>query len=297
MLYDSPQFVAAVRKIIRDLLGRAEPTVDSDNTQRNTDRERGDTPIAAVAELRTQTPIRVQIKAEDSKAERIWKIAKGGLEVLGILAVIIYTVLANKQWHEMIAARRQNQQAIEQATRAADAAKEEAELNKHVLEGADAAEFSFEGFNHERDEFFDVVIENTGHVASPNIDVTYSIVSVRIPDEKIVKVLEKGHFNKANVIPSKDRDEHPLQPQFRIPGSGQFVEKPSITFGFKGTFVYRNGFEDRDITEDFCWVIIPPVTPDPSRKGQPFAFYNHWNMCDRARAELDLLVKERAKQR
>jgi hypothetical protein len=122
MDYDNPQFVAAVRKIIHDLFRASEPRVNTDETQHNTDNERDNAPIATVTELRTQIPIRVQTKTDESKAERVWKWAKGLLEVLGILAVILYTVLANKQWHEMISARHQTQGAIEATTRATGAA-------------------------------------------------------------------------------------------------------------------------------------------------------------------------------
>ena len=113
MNYDNPQFIAAVRKIISDSLS-ADPKIESDKTQENPSNE-CQAPIAAVAELRTQIPIRVHTKADDTKPERVWKWIKGVLEVFGILAVIIYTILANKQWHEMISARHQTQPAIQAA--------------------------------------------------------------------------------------------------------------------------------------------------------------------------------------
>jgi hypothetical protein len=96
MLYENPQFVTAVKKIIRDLLGSSKPSVESEQAQQNPGDERNDAPIVTVSELRTQVPIRVKTKADESDAERIWKWAKGILEVFGILAVIVYTILAQQ---------------------------------------------------------------------------------------------------------------------------------------------------------------------------------------------------------
>jgi hypothetical protein len=118
MDYDNPQFLAAVRKIIGDSL---KPRVDSDDRKSNPADEGGDAPIAAIAELRTKIPISVKTKADDSKAERVWKWTKGTLEVFGILAVIVYTIVANKQWHEMISARHVATEAIRKTKESSDA--------------------------------------------------------------------------------------------------------------------------------------------------------------------------------
>jgi hypothetical protein len=119
MLYDNPQFASAVRKIISESLS-TKPSVDSEQTQNNPDDERNNAPIATVSELRTQEPIRIKTEPEKSKAKRVWKWTVGILEVIGILAVIAYTILANKQWHEMISARHTAQDAIVSAKKSAD---------------------------------------------------------------------------------------------------------------------------------------------------------------------------------
>lgn len=88
---------------------------DSIDAQHQSDNEYRERQIITVAELRTQEPIRIQNEPDQSKPRIIWRRAKGFLEVMGILAVIVYTMLANKQWHEMISARHQQQIAVEAA--------------------------------------------------------------------------------------------------------------------------------------------------------------------------------------
>lgn len=114
MLHDNPQFVAAVRKIISESLG-TKSSIDPDQAQQDSNNERDDAPIATVSELRTEIPIRIETEPEKSKAKRIGKVMFSILEVFGILAVIVYTVLANRQWHEMISARHQAEIAIKAA--------------------------------------------------------------------------------------------------------------------------------------------------------------------------------------
>jgi hypothetical protein len=136
MDYDNPQFTAAVKKVMRNFIA-PEPQVYADDTQDNANDERDNTPITTVSELRTQIPIRVKTETEESKPERIWKWVKGALEVLGILAVIFYTVLANKQWHEMISARHQTQRAVEINDRSAAASEQQARDADAALANSD----------------------------------------------------------------------------------------------------------------------------------------------------------------
>jgi hypothetical protein len=58
----------------------------------------------AVTDLRTDAPVRVETKAHRSKTEGVWRVIKGALESVGIVAVILYTVFAYNQWQEMMTA-------------------------------------------------------------------------------------------------------------------------------------------------------------------------------------------------
>jgi hypothetical protein len=67
---------------------------DAVSTERQADDKRCDTPPVTISNLRTDVPIRVQTKTEQSIPERIWGYIKGTLETIGIVAVVIYTGVA-----------------------------------------------------------------------------------------------------------------------------------------------------------------------------------------------------------
>jgi hypothetical protein len=128
MNYDSPQFIAAVKKVLRDGLANLTNSLndlkDSVSVHWQTDEKRYQTKPITVADLRTDVPIRVQAETQRSKPEKVWRCIKGALEAAGIIAVVVYTILAYRQWHEMIFARHQTQSAIAVANRSAKAAEE-----------------------------------------------------------------------------------------------------------------------------------------------------------------------------
>lgn len=111
MDYVTRQFINLAKKL-RDEFRKARETLHNDlsrladglknlkdaaNTHWQTDEKRYDANPVTVAELRTQIPIRVQTKAQRSKAEAIWRVFKGALETVGIVAVCLYTVVAYQQ--------------------------------------------------------------------------------------------------------------------------------------------------------------------------------------------------------
>ena len=62
-------------------------------------RSQADPPIT-ITTLRTDVPIAVQTQTKRSKIEVIWVAIKGPLEVLGIFAVVAYTVVSYNIWQE-----------------------------------------------------------------------------------------------------------------------------------------------------------------------------------------------------
>ena len=114
MDYVTRQFINLAKKL-RDEFRKARETLHDDlsrladglknlkdaaSTHWQANEKRYDANPVTVAELRTQIPIRVQTKAQRSKAETIWRVFKGALETVGIVAVCLYTVVAYQQWQE-----------------------------------------------------------------------------------------------------------------------------------------------------------------------------------------------------
>lgn len=98
MEYDSPIFIAAVKKILREgvthLADSIENLKNAVSAHWQADEERYQTKPVAVSDLRADVPIPVEDKTKKSVPEWIWTIFKGALEIIGILAVITYTFVA-----------------------------------------------------------------------------------------------------------------------------------------------------------------------------------------------------------
>ena len=109
------RFIELARKL-RDDARKARETLHSDLSRladrlkdlkdavpkpRHTDAESVDHPHVTIAELRTSAPSRVQTEKNRGKVETWWRRTKSGLEALGIVAVILYTIFAYRQWQAM----------------------------------------------------------------------------------------------------------------------------------------------------------------------------------------------------
>jgi hypothetical protein len=108
MEYDSPIFIAAVKKILRDGISHLSDGLDdlknSVTAHWEADEEHYQTKPVTVADLRTDVPIRIQTEAQYSKPERVWRCIIGALEAAAFIAIIAYTIFAYHQWKEMITA-------------------------------------------------------------------------------------------------------------------------------------------------------------------------------------------------
>ena len=151
--------------------------------------------------------------------------------------------------------------------KSADAAKESADLSKHVLEGTDAATFRINEISLTYGDFWRIRIGNFGKVGSPKLDVTYSLIHERFPSGKQIGPVVKGSFDHAEVMPREENGSNDVLHDFRTPGfdktSSQLVGAEE-TFRLEGAFVYNNGF-DRIVTENFCWQTYPFPYPNPSQ--------------------------------
>jgi hypothetical protein len=108
MDYDSPLFIAAVKKILRDrveyLADQIKNLEHAVNAHWQADEERYQTKPVSVTDFRTNVPVQVQTEPKRGKPERIWRRIIGTLEAAAFLAILGYTFLAYQQWRELIAA-------------------------------------------------------------------------------------------------------------------------------------------------------------------------------------------------
>jgi len=101
MDYDNPQFIAAVKQILRDGLTHLTNSLnnlkDSVSAHWQSDEKRYQTKPVTVADLRTDVPIPVENKTKKTVPEWAWAIFKSTLEIAGIAAVVIYTAVAYRR--------------------------------------------------------------------------------------------------------------------------------------------------------------------------------------------------------
>src|ERR1700674_1179925 len=117
MDYDSPLFIAAVKKILRegsaDLTNSLNDFKDAVNTHWQADEKRSQTKPVTVTDLRSDVPIRVQTEPKRSQPEKVWRYIIGALEAAAFLAIILYTIVTYQQWQETIDATNLSARQIE----------------------------------------------------------------------------------------------------------------------------------------------------------------------------------------
>jgi hypothetical protein len=101
MIYDSPQFIAAVKKIVLVLFGIKEQPNDAIDEGSQSDTEQHNIgPKLLSTEI--HTPVPISVKNETQERHPYLKNAKTVAEIIGIAAAIIYACIAWGQWHEMM---------------------------------------------------------------------------------------------------------------------------------------------------------------------------------------------------
>lgn len=105
--------VAQVADSLKDLK-------DSVHAHWEAEEKRHETKPVSVADLRTDVPIQVQTEPKRSKPENVWRYIIGTLEAAAFIAIIVYTIVAYNQWHEMIKATKASTDAAHTAACALD---------------------------------------------------------------------------------------------------------------------------------------------------------------------------------
>jgi|HubBroStandDraft_4_1064222.scaffolds.fasta_scaffold139158_2 hypothetical protein len=106
MDYGNPQFIAAVKKILRDsgaqLTSSFNDLKNAVHAHWQADEERYQTKPVSVSDLRADVLISVKTYAQRAVKERIWGFTKGVLEVVVAIAVVGYTIVSYRNWLEQI---------------------------------------------------------------------------------------------------------------------------------------------------------------------------------------------------
>jgi hypothetical protein len=106
MDYDSPLFIAAVKKILRENLAHLTDSLnDLENSVKahwQADEKRYETKPVTITNFRTDIPVSVKTYAQRSTKEKIWGATKGILEIAVGVAVISYTCISYENWLQVI---------------------------------------------------------------------------------------------------------------------------------------------------------------------------------------------------
>jgi hypothetical protein len=92
-----------------------------------------------VSDLQTQIPIRVQTEAKRSKIENFWRCLKGATELVGIAAVIAYTVISWENLGEQIDATNLNSRQAELSRKVANQTAKQFRIDQRPYIVADGA--------------------------------------------------------------------------------------------------------------------------------------------------------------
>jgi hypothetical protein len=165
--------------------------------------------------------------------------------------------------------------------KSADAAKESADLSKRTLEGMNAATFRINEILPSTEDYWRIYFGNFGHVAAPELEVSYLVTHAAFPSGIPIGSVEKDGFERAEVMPRTEHGENEVVRDFRTPGyndrSIQLINAEE-TFKIEGRFSYKNGFDPQLVSETFCWQTYP--FPDQPTKVA-------WQPCDSAQAPLN----------
>jgi hypothetical protein len=245
MEYDSPIFIAAVKKVIRNLAGKADENKSAISEQTH-----------AQIEKELPPPVTHQFNIPDSTIDRIksrtaheirrewWK---DFLEVAGIGVIIVYTIFAGFQWYELNtqninqSAANDNsgttadrtlmkmQQTLNETHNLAEAAKKQAietgriaEITRDSLTSVQRAFLSFQNFDdlrvqdsgHANAHYWtkDAVFQNTGATSAIDVGgVAFLADLLTEPTEDQFK----GHYTKLPTItvPPKSSKDVPVVPE------------------------------------------------------------------------------------
>jgi hypothetical protein len=165
--------------------------------------------------------------------------------------------------------------------KAADAAKESADLTKHVHEGVDAAIVRILRITPQYSDEFSMTLANVGKTGTPQVDGHFTVMLVSLPDEKTISAnAYTDKFTRGEVMPQADNGDNGFEVAFRLPDIAaheQRISDAKEAYRLKATLVYDNGF-GRTITDTPCQQYVPVF--DWQKKPSPT--YYAWVECGRA---------------
>ena len=168
---------------------------------------------------------------------------------------------------------------------AATAATKSADLQKHILEGTEHAVFRINEITPNGD-YWRLHLGNFGKLTAPTLQVSYSVIHAFFPSQKTIGAIEKGSFNRAEVMPRLETGENDVLYDFRAPGSSERMSQltnAEETFRIEMSVTYDNGF-DRLVSDEFCWQTYPFGGPPPKTV--------EWQSCDAAEVILFRVVHQ-----
>ena len=132
-----------------------------------------------------EIPEPAKYQQERANTEKKWlERSKVLLEVLTLVAVIVYAVYAKRQWKTMNKTYGEIQKQTSAAIEAAHAAKDSANLNRRMAEGTQAAVVSAEiSVQYDSNAVY-FLIRNFGHVAANEVTANIVVTKERLPDGK-----------------------------------------------------------------------------------------------------------------
>ncbi|MGA2103125.1 MAG: hypothetical protein ABSG34_18590 [Candidatus Sulfotelmatobacter sp.] len=186
------------------------------------------------------------------------------LVTLGLLAINIFMLSANK--------------------RAANAAKESADLTRHVFEDNDSADLQI-FLRQGQNEYAEIHVRNTGKFPSPKLDASFTLERIEVRDDSVLETIKTDGFSKLNLRPYDINLENDFV--YITPSNTRALKKQidtgEMALRVKGALSYDNGFK-RSVGTQFCWETYPNNTPIES-----------WDTCDRAKMHIDDFKKENAR--
>jgi hypothetical protein len=265
MDYDNPQFIAAVKNIVRHLFDALKQDKPADK-HAETNAEQNNRPRRVIsAELATPVPITVHTKSKDKKTN--WDKAKTTVEIIGIAAAVFYAYMAVRQWRELIYARHQTNTIFEENKRqfkdtleqmkgqtkaqqdAVTAARESLEVSQraYLIVDLDKAEFA--------NKKVMLLVKNVGHIPPSNIRVVVHEATVSRPPgnpDKNPTPTEEMHWTE-DFSPGWSTVDFGIS--VRIPhGDEQRIATSQQKIFIVGMVTYNDGFPNTENQKaPFCW--------------------------------------------
>lgn len=248
---------AALHSDLSNLSNGLKHLKETISAQWQADDKSHETPPITVAELRTQVPIRVKTEAQRSTIETVWRVIKGALEAFGIVAAIIYTIVAYQQWQEMIDATNVSARQTEFSRKGLNETIKNFRLGERAWISIGNAVIVKEDTVFPSMISYDIDVANVGH--SPALDVVgegYHIVEegrhFRLPVQNITRNSTHSSGTMFPNVTNGSPGRHYLMPE-----EIKAVQGDSF-FYIYGTFSYKDIFRQPHWSH-YCYRLDPKL--------------------------------------